>query len=150
MNIMKIVIKQDCFPSEKMNITINSSKKQELIDITDKVNELVCKSKVKNGICNVFVSHATAAIIVNENHDPNICTDLLNALNKVFPDNAGYLHDRIDGNAGAHIKASILGPSETIPVENGKLKLGTWQSIMIVELDGPRSNRNIEVRIISV
>ncbi len=130
-----------------MNISINSSKKQELIDITEQVNGLVKKSKIENGICNVFVTHATAAIIINENHDPNICTDFLNAINKAIPDNAGYLHDRIDGNAGAHIKAAILGPGETIPIENNKLKLGTWQSIMVVELDGPRDNRNIEVRV---
>jgi secondary thiamine-phosphate synthase enzyme len=132
-----------------MRITINTTKKQEVIDITKKVSELVKKSKVKSGVCVVFVRHATAAIIVNENYDPNICTDLLNALNKVFPDNAGYVHDRVDGNAGAHIKAAVLGPSETIPVENGKLKIGRWQSIMLVELDGPRKDREIEVRIVS-
>ena len=131
-----------------MKITISTSKKQELIDITDKVNELVKKSKVKKGICNVFVTHATAAIIINENYDPNICVDFLNALNKAFPDHAGYLHDRVDNNAGAHIKAAVLGPSETIPIENGKLKLGRWQSIMVVELDGPRSNREVEIRIL--
>lgn len=131
-----------------MKITINSTKKQELIDITDKVNELVKESKVKQGLCNVFVTHATAAIIINENYDPNICIDFLNALNKAFPDHAGYLHDKVDNNAGAHIKAAVLGPSETIPVKNGKLKLGRWQSIMVVELDGPRSNREVEVRIL--
>ncbi|KYK25062.1 hypothetical protein AYK26_02605 [Euryarchaeota archaeon SM23-78] len=131
-----------------MKITINTSKKQELIDITDKVNDIVKKSKVKNGICNIFITHATAAIIINENYDLNVCVDFLKALNKAIPDNAGYLHDRVDGNAGAHIKAAVLGPSESIPVENGKLKLGTWQSIMVVELDGPRSNRKVEVRVI--
>nr|MCK4930463.1 secondary thiamine-phosphate synthase enzyme YjbQ [Nanoarchaeota archaeon] len=132
-----------------MKITISTSRKQELIDITDKVNELVKKSKVKEGICNVFVKHATAAIIINENYDPNVCIDFLNALNKAFPDHAGYLHDKVDNNAGAHIKAAVLGPSETIPIENGKLKLGRWQSIMVVELDGPRSNREVEVRILT-
>ncbi|MBW2990423.1 secondary thiamine-phosphate synthase enzyme YjbQ [Candidatus Woesearchaeota archaeon] len=131
-----------------MNFTISSTKKQELIDITDQVNELVIKSKVKNGICNVFVAHATAAIVINENYDPNVCTDFLNALNKAIPDNAGYLHDKVDGNAGAHIKAAILGPGETIPVENNKLKLGRWQNLMLVELDGPRSDRNVEVRVV--
>ncbi|MBU1198463.1 MAG: secondary thiamine-phosphate synthase enzyme YjbQ [Nanoarchaeota archaeon] len=131
-----------------MNFTINTTQKQELLDITDKVNEILQKSKAKTGICNVFVTHATAAIIINENHDPNICIDLLNALNKSFPDNAGYLHDRIDGNAGAHIKAAILGPGETIPIENNKLKLGTWQSLMLVELDGPRTDREIQVIIL--
>src|SRR4030042_550310 len=132
-----------------MKITISTAKKHEVIDITDKVSELVKKSKVKNGICNVFARHSTAAVIINENYDPNICVDLLNALNKVFPDQAGYLHDRVDGNGGAPIKAAFLGPSETVPFENGRLKLGRWQSIMLVELDGPRNEREIEVQIIS-
>ncbi len=131
-----------------MEIRISTTKKQEIVDITGKVNELVGKSKVKKGVCHVFVKHATAAIIINENHDPNVCVDFLNALNKVFPDNAGYLHDRIDGNAGAHIKAGILGPGETMPVENGRLVLGTWQSLMLVELDGPRGSREIEVKVL--
>ena len=127
-------------------ITISSSKKQEMIDITEKVNELV--KNEKKGVCNVYITHATAAIVINENYDPNVCTDILNALNKAFPDHAGYLHDRIDNNAGAHIKATILGPSETIPIENGKLKLGTWQALMMVELDGPKSERRVNVEII--
>ena len=131
-----------------MSFTVSTTKKQELIDITGRINELVRKSKIKQGICSVFVRHATAAIIINENYDPNICTDLLNALNKTFPNNAGYLHDEIDGNAGAHIKAAILGPGESIPIENGKLKLGRWQSLMLVELDGPRGGREVEVRLV--
>lgn len=96
----------------------------------------------------MFVKHATAAIIINENYDPNICIDFLNAMNKVVPDKAGYLHDRVDGNAGAHIKAAILGPGEVIPIENGNLKLGRWQAVMLVELDGPRSKREIEIKIL--
>jgi len=131
------------------SFSISTKKKQELIDITGQVNEIIAKSRIKKGICNIFVMHATAAIVINENYDPNVGIDLLNALNKVFPDNAGYIHDRVDGNAGAHIKAAVLGPGETIPVENGKLKLGTWQSIMLVELDGPREQRQIKVSIIS-
>ncbi|MBN2459269.1 YjbQ family protein [Candidatus Woesearchaeota archaeon] len=132
-----------------MIFTIDTNKKQELIDITGKVNNIVQQSKVKQGICHVFAKHATAAIIINENYDPNICTDFLNALNKAFPDKAGYLHDSVDGNAGAHIKAALLGPGEIVPVSNGKLVLGAWQSIMLVELDGPRRNREINVSIIS-
>ena len=105
------------------------------------------KSKVKNGICNVFTAHATATIIINENYDPNICLDLIDALNKLIP--AGiWRHDRIDGNADAHIKSAILCPSETIPIKNGELDLGRWQSCMFVELDGPRSNRKIIVTIL--
>ncbi|MBS3105469.1 secondary thiamine-phosphate synthase enzyme YjbQ [Candidatus Woesearchaeota archaeon] len=128
-------------------IILSTSKKQELADITDKVNGIIKKSKVKNGICSVFAAHATAAIIINENYDPNICLDLLDALNKLIP--AGvWRHDRIDGNADAHIKSAILGPSETIPIKNGELDLGRWQSCMFVELDGPRSNRKIIVTIL--
>ena len=126
---------------------ISTKKKQELIDITSQVSSIIKKSKIKDGLCNVFAAHATAAIIINENYDPNICTDLLNALNKLIPGGI-WLHDRIDGNADAHIKAAILGPSETIPVKNGELNLGRWQSCMFVDLDGPRNDRKIIVTIL--
>ncbi len=128
-------------------ITISTSKKQELIDITDKVHEIVKKSKVKEGICNIFAMHATAAIIINENADPNICLDIIDSLNKVVKEGI-WRHDNIDNNAASHIKSSILGPSETIPIKNNELQLGTWQSPMFVELDGPRSNRKIVVTIV--
>ena len=126
---------------------ISSTKKQELIDITDKVNSIIKKSKIKNGICNVFAAHATAAIIINENYDPNICLDLLDALNKLIPSGI-WRHDRIDGNADSHIKSAILGPSETIPIKDGGLELGKWQALQFCELDGPRQNRKIIVTII--
>ena len=123
---------------------LSTSKKQELIDITDTINSIIKKSKIKEGACNVFAAHATAAIIINENYDPNICLDLLDALNKLIP--AGiWRHDKIDGNADAHIKSAILGPSETIPIKDGRLYLGQWQSCMFAELDGPRQNRKIIV-----
>lgn len=126
---------------------ISTSKKRELIDITDKVNSIIKKSKVKNGLCNIFAAHATAAIIINENYDPNICLDLIDSLNNLIPSGV-WRHDRIDGNADAHIKSAILGPSETIPVKNGKLQLGRWQSAMFAELDGPRHDRKIIVTIL--
>jgi len=127
-------------------ISISTSKKQELIDITNKINSVVKRSKVKEGICNVFAMHATAAIIINENADPNICIDTIDALNNLIP--AGkWLHDKLDGNADAHIKSSILGPSETIPIRNNELQLGTWQACMLAELDGPRE-RKIIVQVI--
>ncbi len=125
---------------------ISTSKKQELIDITDRINVVIKKSKIKNGICNVFAKHATAAIIINENYDPNICLDLLNALDKLIPSGV-WRHDRIDGNADSHIKSAILGPSETIPLKDGKLDLGRWQAVQFCELDGPRQNRKIIVTI---
>ena len=127
--------------------TISTSKKQELIDITDKVNSIIKNSKIKNGICNVFAAHATAAIIINENYDPNICLDLLEALNKLVPSGI-WRHDRIDGNADAHIKSAILGPSETIPIKDGKLDLGRWQAVQFCELDGPRHDRKIIVTVL--
>ena len=128
-------------------ITLSTSKKQEFIDITSKLNSIIKKSKISSGICNVFATHATAAIIINENYDPNICLDILDALNKLVP-NGIWLHDKIDGNADAHIKSAMLGPSETIPIKNNALELGTWQSVAFCELDGPRSNRKIIVTII--
>jgi secondary thiamine-phosphate synthase enzyme len=131
----------------QQEIYLSTSKKQELTDITDKVNSIIKKSKIKDGICNVFAAHATAAIIINENYDPNICLDLLDALNKLIPSGI-WRHDRVDGNADSHLKSAILGPGETIPVKDGELLLGQWQSVMMAELDGPRSNRKVIVTVI--
>jgi len=126
-------------------ISIPTTKKQELIDITEEINNIVNTSKVKAGLCNIFAMHATAAIIINENADPNLCLDTIEALNKLIKEGV-WRHDKLDGNAASHIKSTILGPSETIPIKNGELQLGTWQSPMFVELDGPR-NRKIMVTI---
>ncbi|MDX1386394.1 MAG: secondary thiamine-phosphate synthase enzyme YjbQ, partial [bacterium] len=109
---------------------------------------IVRNSGIETGLCHVMCLHATAAIIVNENADPNIGVDLITALDKNIPDHDGWLHDRVDNNAQAHIKASMLGPSETMPIQKGDLLLGTWQGIMLVELDGPRSQRKIAVSLI--
>ena len=127
--------------------SFSTSKKQEIVDINDKVKEILNKFKVKEGICTIFCKHATAAIIINENYDPNICLDLLDALNDLIP-SGKWRHDRVDGNADAHIKAAILGPHETIPIKDGELQLGQWQSLMFVELDGPRNNRTVVIQII--
>jgi secondary thiamine-phosphate synthase enzyme len=94
----------------------------------------------------VFVPHATAAVVINENADPNVCQDILDAIGGLVPE-GGWRHDRIDNNAAAHIKATILGPGETVPVRGGALRLGTWQRLMLVEFDGPRDRTVIvEVR----
>jgi len=129
-------------------ITISTSKKHELIDITSKVNSIVKDSDVKEGICFLYVPHATAGITINENADPNIQEDIIKAVNKIVPEHDNYLHDSIDNNAAAHIKSTLIGVSEYIPISNGELQLGTWQSLMFVELDGPRSGRRIIVEII--
>lgn len=128
-------------------IVISTHAHNELIDITKEVENIVSESKVRHGLCNVFAAHATAAILINENYDPNVMEDIINALNKIIPEHNNYKHDQIDNNAASHIKAAIIGPSETIPVKDGKLLLGTWQSIAFFELDGPRSNRRVIITI---
>lgn len=131
----------------KEEFVISTNKKQELIGITEKINSIIKKSKINSGLCNIFAAHATAAIIINENYDPNICLDLLDSLSRLIPSGI-WRHDKVDGNADSHIKAAILGPSETIPINNGKLQLGQWQSLQFCELDGPRTDRKIIVTII--
>jgi secondary thiamine-phosphate synthase enzyme len=130
-----------------MIFEIDTKRKRETIDITEQVREVVRHSKLERGICHVMVLHATAAIVVNENDDPNIGVDLLSALERAVPEHAGWLHDRIDDNAQAHIQASILGPSELVAIENGELRLGRWQGLMLVELDGPRRSRRVMVTL---
>ena len=121
-------------------LRIRTTQKREMIDLTAQVTEVVRASGVDEGLCNVYVTHATAAVVINENDDPNVCVDTLDALDKLIP--AGvWRHDRVDGNAASHIQAAILGPGETIPVRQGRLLLGTWQAVMLVELDGPRERR---------
>ncbi|MBU1205094.1 MAG: secondary thiamine-phosphate synthase enzyme YjbQ [Nanoarchaeota archaeon] len=128
-------------------IIIATRAHNELIDITKEVEKIVSESKVKQGLCNVFAAHATAAILINENYDPNLRDDIIKALNQTIPERNNYKHDQIDNNAASHIKAAIIGPSETIPVKDSKLLLGTWQSIAFCEFDGPRSNRKIIITI---
>jgi secondary thiamine-phosphate synthase enzyme len=121
-------------------LRIRTTTKREMIDLTARVAEVVARADVAEGLCSVYTPHATAAIVVNENDDPNVCVDVLDALDRLVP--AGiWRHDRVDGNAASHIQATILGPGETIPVRDGKLLLGTWQAVMLVELDGPRDRR---------
>jgi len=119
---------------------VRTTKSQQVLDITSAVARELRAEGVMEGTCLVYVPHATAAVVINENADPNIGEDLLEALEALVP--AGrWRHDRIDHNGAAHIKAAILGPSESVPVVGGKLSLGTWQALMLVELDGPRTRR---------
>jgi secondary thiamine-phosphate synthase enzyme len=120
---------------------------RQCVDLTDRVRAVVKRAGVDAGLCHVMVLHSTAAVVVNEFDDPNIGKDLLSALDRAVPEHAGWLHDRIDDNAHAHIKATLLGPSELVPVKGGDLLLGTWQRILLVELDGPRS-RKLSVTIL--
>jgi len=118
-------------------LRIRTRVKRGVIDLTREVSEVVGRSRVAEGICTVFVRHATAAIIINENADPGFRSDVVTALDTLFPEGV-WEHDRVDDNGAAHLKAAVLGPSEAIPVREGRLLLGTWQGIALVECDGPR------------
>jgi secondary thiamine-phosphate synthase enzyme len=125
-----------------MELKVRTNQKYEVIDLTPQVIEAVRATGISDGICCVYVPHATAAVVINENDDLQIGLDLLDALNKLIPGGI-WRHDRIDNNGAAHLKAAILGPSEMVPVQNGRLALGTWQAVMLVELDGPRERKVI-------
>jgi secondary thiamine-phosphate synthase enzyme len=129
--------------------TVNTQDRNQIIDITQKINGALRESGVLEGQLTVYTPHATAAIAINENDDPNIGTDLLRALSKLVIEHDGWLHDRIDNNAAAHIKSAIVGPSETVPIVQGRLCLGTWQNVFLCEFDGPRSQRRVVVSIVS-
>lgn len=131
-----------------MILSLRTTRERQCIEITDRVREVVRKSGMRTGLCHVMTLHATAAIVINENDDPNVGVDLLDALERAAPKGGGWLHDRIDGNAHAHIQASILGPQEIVPVRDGDLLLGTWQGILLVELDGPRATRRVAVQLL--
>lgn len=134
-------------PVQHVTFTVSSREKHQVLDVTDEVSRIVRDAGCASGLCAVYTPHATAAITVNENDDPNIGVDLMRALASMVPEHAGWLHDRVDDNAAAHIKAAIVGPSQTIPIIDGKLALGTWQNVFLLELDGPRASRRVIVSV---
>jgi secondary thiamine-phosphate synthase enzyme len=125
---------------------VKTSSRVELADITSQVERVVAESKIKSGVCMVYVPHTTAAVTINENADPSVKSDIIKELNKVIPFDDNYSH--LEGNAAAHIKSSLVGASEAIMVEGGSLVLGTWQGIFFCEFDGPRS-RKVTVKLIT-
>ena len=128
-----------------MQISVKTNARTQMVDITSQVQNAVRQSNIKNGLVQVFSMHTTAAITINENADPAVETDILNAINKVIPWDDHFKH--MEGNSAAHIKVSLFGPSEIIPLESGSLVLGTWQGIYFCEFDGPR-NRRVNIQII--
>ncbi len=126
-------------------ITVKSSNQTDFIDITRFVEEAVRKSGVKDGLCSIYVPHTTAAVTINEHADPSVSGDLLRALDKIVPSHDRYQH--LEGNAPAHIKASLIGSSVSVFVESGRLVLGTWQGIFFCEFDGPR-NRQVFIKVV--
>jgi secondary thiamine-phosphate synthase enzyme len=128
-------------------ITISTHKREELIDITARVDAVVRRSGVRNGLVSVYVQGATAAVMIQENWDESVQTDVVHLLSKLIPKGV-WLHDRQDGNGDAHLKSGLVGPSETIPLVDGKLGLSRWQNIFCCEFDGPRNERQLVVTVI--
>ena len=126
------------------SFNINTNKKFEIIDIPSQINNLIA---IENGIVSIFSKHSTSAIVVNEN-EKGLLNDLEFMLDNLVSDKFSYNHDRIDNNARSHLKSFLLSSSESLPIKNKKLDLGTWQSVFFIELDGPRSNRTVTLTMV--
>ncbi len=129
---------------KSMIITLQTSHHTDMVEITREVQKVVAESGVKDGVCTIFSPHTTAAITINENCDPDVVRDFTMEIDKIVPWEDGYRH--FEGNSAAHLKASLIGFSEQVIIENGKLVLGTWQGIYFCEYDGPR-HRKVYVKI---
>ena len=129
------------------SITIQTHQREVLIDITEAVKSVIQESGVRDGLVNVYAQGAPAAIMIQENWDDSVQTDVVNLLQKMIP-NGVWLHDKQDGNGDAHLKSGLVGPSESIPVIDGEPGLSTWQNIFFCEFDGPRSDRRIVVTVL--
>ena len=136
--------KDDIYRETMNKISVTTTSKNQFIDITAKVQDAIAKSGISDGIVCVFVPHTTAGLTINENADPDVVRDMLSTLTALVPDRPEYRH--FEGNSDAHVKSSLLGCSVNIILENGKLQLGTWQSIYFSEFDGPR-NRQVWITI---
>lgn len=122
-----------------MEFTINTSRKNMFVNITGEIERRIAQSDIKEGICLVYCPHTTAGITINEGADPDVVMDIIMELDKRIPWNDGYKHS--EGNSAAHIKSSLVGASEHIIIEKGRLKLGTWQKVYFCEFDGPRTRQ---------
>jgi len=121
------------------SIQVTTRSRNQMKDITGDVQGEVSNANVRDGICTVYVPHTTAGVTINEGADPAVCEDILNKLEDLVPPNAGYRH--MEGNADSHVKASLMGSSVSVMIENGRLVLGTWQKIFFCEFDGPRTRK---------
>jgi len=126
------------------HINVKTGSRTEFVDITSDVQNLVDESGIKNGLCYVYVPHTTAGVTINEGADPSVVRDIQTALNKLIPHKGDYKH--AEGNSDAHIKTSLVGSSQTVIIDEGKLQLGTWQAIFFCEFDGAR-NRTVTVTV---
>lgn len=130
-------------------ISIKTDRREALYDITAVVKKFVAECGIKNGLVNVYVQGATAAVMIQENWDESVQSDVITLLQKIIPRGV-WEHDRQDGNGDAHLKAGLVGPSEAIPLMDHQLGLSTWQNIFLCEFDGPRTERRIVVTVVSV
>ncbi|RMH33115.1 MAG: YjbQ family protein, partial [Nitrospirae bacterium] len=128
-------------------LTLKTSRREELIDITEPVRAILKRSGVQNGLVHVYAQGATAAVMIQENWDESVQLDVVNLLRKLIPPGV-WLHDAQDNNGDAHLKAGLVGPSETIPVIDGHLGLSRWQNIFFCEFDGPRTERRVVCTVI--
>lgn len=128
-----------------MQISLKTRARTQMMDITSQVKKIVRESGIKDGLVHVCSLHTTGAVTINENADPAVEADILSTINKIIPWDDGFRH--MEGNSAAHIKVSLFGPSELIPLEKGELVLGTWQGIFFCEFDGPRT-RKVNVKIL--
>ena len=128
-------------------IELQTTRREELVDITEQVREIVAASGIGDGLVTLYAQGATAAIMIQENWDASVPTDVVNFLRKLIPPGV-WLHDRQDDNGDAHLKAGLVGPSETIPLIEGKLGLSRWQNVFFCEFDGPRRDRKIVCTIL--
>jgi secondary thiamine-phosphate synthase enzyme len=119
-----------------VKLRVRTGRREEAVDVTERVRRAIAESGVREGTCTVFAPHTTCAIAVNEGHDPAVMEDFLNHIREVVPREAGFEH--AEGNSDSHIKALLVGPSATVPVSAGELRLGQWQAIFMCEFDGPR------------
>jgi len=126
-------------------IHLRTSRRTELQDVTEEIETAIRESGCTDGVCHVYVPHTTAGILVNEGDDPAVARDIENTLDRLIPRNGGYTH--AEGNADSHIKTALVGSSETLFIENGRLALGRWQAVFFAEFDGPRA-REFRLRII--
>ncbi len=124
---------------KETELSVSTRTRNEFVDITDKVGGVVSESGIREGYVLLYVPHTTAAVTINENYDPSVKRDILDKLSELVPPNAGYAHT--EGNADSHIKSSIIGVTEFIPIMDGRIQLGRWQGIFFCEFDGPRSRR---------
>jgi secondary thiamine-phosphate synthase enzyme len=123
-------------------IRLSTSRREELVDITPQVQAVVARSGVTEGLVSVYVQGATAAVMIQENWDDSVQTDVVELLRKLIPRGV-WRHDAQDGNGDAHLKAGLVGPSETVPVLHGQLGLSRWQNLFLCEFDGPRQERQL-------